>query len=90
MRPILRCVLLQNEVLQSPIRIKMISVAIRQAGSHPWQLSAPLNNQYPGTIVRKTAGIAVRITLISEKMCEIVARVSGMRSTMVESGIAIF
>ena len=38
--------------------------------------------------MRKTAGIAVRITLISAKMCEIVARISGMRSTMVESGIA--
>ena len=49
----------------------MISVAIRQVGCHPWQLSAPLNNQYPGTIIRKIAGIAVRITLISAKLCEI-------------------
>ena len=48
MRLILCCVLLQNEVLQSPIRIKMISVAIRQVGCHPWQFAAPLNNQYPG------------------------------------------
>jgi len=41
MRPILRCMLLQNEVLQSPIRIKMISAAIRQVGCHPWQFAAP-------------------------------------------------
>ena len=38
MRLILCCVLLQNEVLQSPIRIKMISVAIRQFGCHPWRV----------------------------------------------------
>ena len=42
MHLILCCVLLQNEVLQSPIRIKVISVAIRQFGCHPWQSSAPL------------------------------------------------
>lgn len=34
-------VLLQNEVPQSPIRLKMISLAIRPLGYHPWHFCAP-------------------------------------------------
>jgi hypothetical protein len=31
----------KKEVFQSPIRLKMISVAIWQVGRHPWQITAP-------------------------------------------------
>jgi len=31
-----------KEVLQSPIRIKMISAAIWQVSRHPWQIICPI------------------------------------------------
>jgi len=35
------CAASKKEVLQSPIRIKVISVANRQVGRHPWQIFLP-------------------------------------------------
>jgi hypothetical protein len=42
MRPTLYSELLQREVLQSPIRIKVMSFAVWQVGYYPWPRSGPI------------------------------------------------
>ena len=42
MRPILCLELLRKEVLQSPIRIKVIRVAVWRVGNDPWPRCGPI------------------------------------------------